>query len=193
MKKVITLFILISVMLLAFTVCASAEEAGFDAAASVATVYESFLEWVSENENQISATVNLLTAGVLMVLFGKTKVGITDIIGKTGILAKAATGSDQTLGKLITCNNSQVDEIKALREEVAELRALNNKQTEVLAIVAEAVCRVSHIPATVYTNSKALPQGVRDMVNLETAETMQLMNKIKEILGDRTNEVVEEG
>lgn len=192
MKKVITLFILISVMLFAFTICASAEEAGFDAAASVATVYESFLEWVSEYENQISTALNFVATAVIVAIFGKTKVGITDIIGKTGILAKAATGSDQTLGKLITCNNSQVDEIKALREEVADLRALNNKQTEVLSIVAEAVCRVSHIPATVYTNSKALPQGVRDMVNLETAETMQLMNKIKEILGDRTNEVVEE-
>lgn len=192
MKKVITLFILISVMLFAFTVCASAEEVGFDAATSVATVYESFLEWVNENENQISATVNVFTAGVLMILFGKTKVGIADIIGKTGVLAKAATGSDQTLGKLITCNNSQVDEIKAMRDEIAELKALNNKQTEVLAIVCEAVCRVAHIPSTVYTNSKALPQAVRDMVNLESVETIQLMGKIKEILGDRTNEVVEE-
>lgn len=193
MKKVITLSILVTVLMLSFTVVASAEETGFDVATSVSTVYENFLEWVSTYENQISAVINVVTTAILMLLFGKTKVGITDLIGKTGILAKAAAGSDQTMGKLITCNNDQVDEIKALKAEISELKEQNKKQTEVLAIVGEAVCRVAHIPATVYTNSKALPQGVRDMVNLESAETIQLMKKIESILGDKVNEDIKEG
>ena len=193
MKKVITLFILVTVLMLSFTVVASAEETGFDVAASASTVYENFLEWVSTYENQISTVINVVTTAILMLLFGKTKVGITDLISKTGLLAKSSAGSDQTLGKLITCNNDQVDEIKSLRRENEILREAVNKNTEVLAIVAEAVCRVAHIPATVYTNSKALPQGVRDMVNLESAETIKLMKKIKNILGDKVNEDIKEG
>ncbi len=192
MKKIITLSVLVVVMLGLFTICASANDGTSEPALSASTVYEDILEWYGIYKEEISSLVNLATAGIVMTLFGKARTGITDVVCKTGLLSNAAAGTNQTMGKLIECNNEQVDEIKALRLENAELQKLVKQNTKALAVVAEAVCRVAHIPATVYTNSKALPQGVKNMVNLESAETIKLLSVIEEILGDKVNENIEE-
>ena len=168
MKRILTLFILITALMLAFSVCAYAEEViteveGAEETVSIGTVYEKAVEWWKVNENEITSIASL---------------GATALFG--------LLSSTKATGDLIVGYNSQVDEIKALRAENAALQAINQENAKEIVAIKQEIAHIAHILTTVYTNSKALPQGVRDMVNLECAECMRLAGT-----GDGINEDIE--
>lgn len=191
MKKILTLFILTTVLMLAFSVCAYAEEVvteveGAEETVSMSTVYEKAVEWWKVNENEIASIASLGATALFGLLYGKIKTGIKDLIGKNGMLVNATATSTKATGDLIVGYNSQVDEIKALRSENAALQAINQENAKEIVVIKHEIAHIAHILTTVYTNSKALPQGVRDMVNLECAECMRLAGT-----GDGINEDIE--
>ena len=189
MKKILTLFILIAVMMFAFTVCAYAEDSGSEV--DVATVYEKAIEWWKANENEIVSLATMIATAVFGVFYSKIKLGINDLIGKNGSLITANTSSTETLGKLIVGYNSQVDEIKTLRSENAELMKINAQNATDIAALKGEIGHIAHILTTVYTNSKALPQGVKDMINIECAECMRQAGMVELATGEGINEDIE--
>ena len=186
MKKILTLFILTTVFIMAFTVCAYAEDG-----ASISTVYEKALEWWSDNEAEITSVVSLAATAVFGMFYSKIKSGINDLISKNGFLVNANTSSTKTLGDLIVGYNSQVDEIKVLKKEVDELKALNQQVSDEITVIKKEIAMIAHIISTAYTNSKALPQGTKNIINLECAECMKIAGETDITVGGNINEDIE--
>ena len=188
MKKILTLFILVTAMMIAFTVCAYAETPGTEGDVSVATVYDKALEWWKANEDEIAAFATMVATAIFGIFYSKIKLGINDLIGKNGSLITANASSNKTMGELIVGYNSQVDEIKLLRVENSELKKINEQNASDIAALKGEIGHIAHILTTVYTNSKALPQGVKDMINIECAECMRQAGITELVTGDKVNE-----
>ena len=149
------------------------------------TVLTRLLEWWDVNKAEIIAAAGFIGAAILTFLWNKIKKFLTDIVSKIISLISSTNASTDNIKSLIKGYNGQTDEISALRGELSEtkrkLESANNKLEE----VEELIGHIAHILTTVYTNSKALPQGVRDMVNIECAHCMKLVD-----LGASDSEVV---
>ena len=189
MKRILTLFILISAVIMAFTVCAYAEEVGSDT--SISTVYEKAIEWWRANEDEITSIASLAATAVFGLIYGKIKSGINDLISKNGFLVNANTSSNKTMGELIVGYNSQVDEIKVLRAENAELKSINEQNAKEIVAIKKEIGIIAHIISTAYCNSKALPQGTKDIISLECAECMKIAGGAEPVTGDKIDEDVE--
>ena len=188
MKKILTLFILVTAMMIAFTVCAYAEGASPEDAASLSSVYDRAIEWWKANEDEITAFATMVATAIFGIFYSKIKLGINDLIGKNGSLITANASSNKTMGELIVGYNSQVDEIKLLRVENSELKKINEQNAADIAALKGEIGHIAHILTTVYTNSKALPQGVKDMINIECAECMRQAGITELVTGDKVNE-----
>ena len=190
MKKVLTLFILIAVMMLAFSVCAFAETPEVAEDVSVSTIYEKAIEWWKVNENEITSFATMIATALFGIFYNKIKTGINDLISKIGSLINANTSSTKTTRELLVGYNSQIDEIKALRDENTQLMKINEQNAADIAALKGEIGHIAHILTTVYTNSKALPQGVKDMINIECAECLRQAGMTELVTGDGINEDV---
>lgn len=188
MKKILTLFILVTVIMIAFTVCAYAEGSAPEDATSLASVYDRAIEWWKANEDEITSLATMVATAIFGIFYSKIKLGINDLIGKNGSLITANASSNKTMGELIVGYNSQVDEIKLLRVENSELKKINEQNAADIAALKGEIGHIAHILTTVYTNSKALPQGVKDMINIECAECMRQAGITELVTGDKVNE-----
>lgn len=188
MKKILTFFILITITMLMFTVCVHAETIDIETDVSVSTVYEKALEWWRANENEITSFLTMTATALFGIFYSKIKLGINDLIVKNGSLINANANSNKVQGELIVGYNSQVDEIKTLRAENAELTKINEQNAADIEVIKSEIAHIAHILTTVYTNSKALPQGVKDIVTLECAECIRKAGATTLILGDGINE-----
>lgn len=191
MKKILTLFILVTAMMIAFTVCAYAEGASPEDAASLSSVYDRAIEWWKANEDEITAFATMVATAIFGIFYSKIKLGINDLIGKNGSLITANASSNKTMGELVVGYNSQVDEIKVLRKENAELKAINEQIANEITLIKKEIGMVAHILSTAYTNSKALPQGTKNIINLECAECMKIAGETDITVGGNINEDIE--
>lgn len=188
MKKILTLFILVTAMMIAFTLCAYAEGASPEDATSLSSVYDRAVEWWKANEDEITAFATMVATAIFGIFYSKIKLGINDLIGKNGFLVNANTSSNKTMGELVVGYNSQVDEIKLLRAENAELMRINMQNAADITALKGEIGHIAQILTTVYTNSKALPQGVKDMINIECAKCMRQAGITELVTGDKVNE-----
>ena len=187
MKKLLTLFILVTAMMIAFTVCAYAEGASPEDATSLSSVYDRAVEWWKANEDEITAFATMVATAIFGIFYSKIKLGINDLIGKNGFLVNANTSSNKTMGELVVGYNSQVDEIKLLRVENAELRRIIEQNAADIAALKGEIVHIARILTTAYTNS-VLPQGVKDIISIECAECMRQAGITELVTGDKVNE-----
>lgn len=188
MKKILTLFILVTAIMVAFTVCAYAETPGTEGDVSAATVYDKALEWWKANEDEITAFATMVATAIFGIFYSKIKLGINDLIGKNGSLITANASSNKTMRELTVGYNSQVDEIKLLRVENSELRFINEQNAKEIVAIKKEIGMIAHIISTAYSNSKALPQGTKEIINLECAECMKIAGAAEVVTGDKVNE-----
>lgn len=188
MKKILTLFILVTAIMVAFTVCAYAEGATPDDEISVSSVYDRAIEWWKANEDEITAFATMVATAIFGIFYSKIKLGINDLIGKNGFLINANASSNKTMRELTVGYNSQVDEIKLLRVENSELRSINEQNAKEIVAIKKEIGMIAHIISTAYSNSKALPQGTKEIINLECAKCMKIAGAAEVVTGDKVNE-----
>lgn len=190
-KIIIMIFaILILVSALSLYVCAEGDIDGSDP--TLSTVYERAIEWWDTYQEEITSIISLGVTAIIGYFVSKIKSWIKDLIRKNGVLENATASSSNKVGELIVGYNGQTDEIRALRVENSELRKINEQNAREITAVKHEIAHIAQILTTVYTNSKALPQGVRDMVNIECAKCMRLASDMKKDTEVAKDDVVEE-
>lgn len=174
MKKVITFVVILCVLLFAFSVCTYAQEANIEAGITMSTVYDRAIEWWKENEDEISTVVSFVATALFAMFIKKIKAGILDLTVKIKSLISTSTNSTNKQDELILGFNGQIDVIEKLVSENSALKAINEQNAKEIVATKQEIAHIAHILTTVYTNSKALPQGVRDMINIECAQCMRI-------------------
>lgn len=173
-KKIIILLVVAIILMLTFSVLAYAEDGEVETTINVSTVYERAVEWWNTYEDEITSLVSLGATALFGFLISKIKTGLKELISKNGLLANVTSNSSNKVDNLVVAYNHQVDEMAILRQENADLKVAIDEVIRELAAVRAGFSHTARILTTVYTNNKALPQGVRDMVNLECAQCMKL-------------------
>lgn len=145
-------------------------------------------QWFEDNYKVILQLIGDIVIGYIVLrLSNKTKKSLVNINTQT-----------------TNTNNTQSDVVKVVNELIVGYNVLDEKlksytdtQDENYKMVASMVVQtkaILEILATVYANSKNLPQGVKDLVNLKYADVLKTINedkKLKEI-ADSVKGVVDE-
>lgn len=182
MKKVIT-FIMIFTMLCALcTVAVSAEDGG--TATTLESALDRLLEWWEVNKAEILAACSGLGAALASaVVWFKSKKPFLSLIS-------SAKTTDERESALIKGYNEVVEVIKEYNDNVKELTAQVQKLQTLVVDTEDIERHIAKMLSTAYTNS-VLPQGVKDIISLECAETMKIANKdlgVEVISYDTTDE-----
>ena len=183
MKKVITFIMIFTLLCALCTVAVSAEDG-----VSGPTVFESVLdrifEWWEVNKAEILAACSGLGAALASaVVWFKSKKPFLSLIS-------SAKTTDERESALIKGYNEVVEVIKEYNDNVKELTAQVQKLQTLVVDTEDIERRIATMLSTAYTNS-VLPQGVKDIISLECAETMKIANKdlgVEVISYDTTDE-----
>lgn len=152
------------------------------------TFFGRVYQWVGDNYKVILQLIGDAIIGYIVLrLSNKTKKSLTNINTQT-----------------TNTNNTQSDVVKVVNELIVgynefdeKLKSYTGTQDENYKMVAAMVVQtkaILEILTTVYANSKNLPQGVKDLVNLKYADVLKTINedkKLKEI-ADSVKSVVDE-
>lgn len=132
-------------------------------------------EWWEEYSDEIESIVGFIVTAAIAAFYKKIKSGILDIINKIATLKGSSDAQTDKSRELVAGYNAQTDAITKLENKVAEMdRNLGDiyiKADEAL----EAMVQVADILNTVYSNSAALPQGIKNIVNLDYAKCMEIL------------------
>jgi hypothetical protein len=182
MKKVITFIMIFTMLCAVCTVVVSAEDGG--AATTLESALDRLLEWWEVNKAEILAACSGLGAAFAsFVLWLKSK-------PQFNILQKSAKITDERENALIKGYNEVVEVIGQYNENVKALTAQVQKLQTLVVDTEDIERHIATMLSTAYTNS-VLPQGVKDIISLECAETMKIANKdlgVEVISYDTTDE-----
>ena len=182
MKKI--LFFIMFIMLMAsFTVVASAE--GDVPDGNIAdNVLDRVIEWWEDNKAEILASVSGVGAIVYgAVMWLKSKKPLLALLGTAKTTDERENALIKGYNEMVGVVDAQCKIIEALGQKVAELQVQITNTENIEAHIAKVL-------STVYTNS-LLPQGVKNMVNVECAQCMTIANKdlgVEVVCYDETDE-----
>lgn len=164
MKKVITLLMIIAMLAMTSVVCFAAEDAPSE------TLLDRVIEWWEANKAEILASVS----GVGAIVYGafmwiKSKKPLMSLLGTAKTTDERENALIKGYNEMVGVVDAQCKIIEALGQKVAEMQAQITNTENIEAHIAKVL-------STVYTNS-LLPQGVKDMVNVECAQCMTIANK----------------
>ena len=132
-------------------------------------VFESVWNFIITHRNTILEIVILI---FLMWLRRKTnKVGVNV---EANTLGNASVIDSQ--GGVVGVVNTMIDGYNAFKTDFAKVKQSNAERDKQLAAVMVTNTAILEILTRVYPNSKKLPQGVKDVVNMTYANAMKAIN-----------------
>ena len=149
---------------------------------NVDTVLTRVKEWWDEYSAIIESVVGFLVISIAGVFAKKIKSGVSDILGKILTAKGSVDAQSQKTDALINGYNGQIDVITGLQNETAELRQKIGETCIKAEEALKAIVCIGHMLSTVYINNAALPQGTRDIVNVDYAQIMKLVNHVADDL-----------
>ena len=186
MRKVITSIIILTLVFTVFAVPASAAGSATEAATDlISTLLSRIFEWWEANKAEILAACSGIGAFLsAAIVWYKSKKPFLSLITSAKTTDERETALIKGYNEMVDAVKAHTEEVKALREELLEVKRCVINTEDIEAHIAKVL-------STVYTNSIALPQGVKNMVNVECSQAMTIANRdlgVEVISYDETNE-----
>lgn len=133
-------------------------------------------EWLDKYKVEIVAFLTDI-AMLIMVIYNtvKSKKGLLRI-GKDTTLTNSS--QSQVIGGL----NNLIENYNVIEEKITSYENKENERYKFVAAMVAQTRAVLDILATVYANSKNLPQGVKDLVNLKYADVLKTVSDDEKLL-----------
>lgn len=140
-----------------------------------------------EEDEELTATFNLLFQRVyeyavehkteLLGLLGDAVIFILALLLKSRIsfIKKTATETNDSQSSVVDVVNNMVDGYNALQHTYEKYGATEDDRNRVVGALVAQNTAILEILTTVYVNSKNLPQGVKDLVNLKYANCLKAL------------------
>ena len=143
-------------------------------------------EWVVANKTEIiSALGNIILVVLFLINFINSKKKLAKIT--SGVLTTSSSQAD-----VVTVVNKLIDGYNKL-EDITTKYA--NTEDEKYKAVAKSIVQtkaILEILITVYANSKNIPQGVKDLINLKYADALKLIENDEQLKQTLDNEIEKE-
>lgn len=138
-------------------------------------------EFVENNYPEIAATVgNVIVLILLIVNNVKSKKELLKI--DSGVLKQTQTQSD-----IVDVVNGLIQGYNTLEEKLSKYNDTEDERYAAVGAMVAQTKAILEILTTVYANSKNIPQGVKDLVNLKYANVLKTVedeDKLKEVVID---------
>jgi hypothetical protein len=194
MKKLILFFITIVIMLsLCTSVCFAADDAIPQPQESDTVESEVVYEDTAETNETLLMLLQRIEEyvetynGEILGVLGDGIILIVALLIKSraAFIKKEATKTNESQNSVVDVVNNMVDGYNALKESYDTYGETENDRNRVVGAVLATNTAILEILTMVYTNSKNLPQGVKDLVNLKYANCLKTLDddeKVKAIV-----------
>lgn len=147
----------------------------------------------AEGDEELGGTLNLLFRRVyeysiehkteLLGLLGDAVIFILALLLKSRIsfIKKTATETNDSQVSVVDVVNNMVDGYNALQATYDKYGATEGDRNRVVGALVAQNTAILEILTTVYVNSKNLPQGVKDLVNLKYANCLKQLENDEQL------------
>lgn len=133
-------------------------------------------EWINEHKVEIVAIItDIVMFAMLIYNTVKSKKSLLRIGKDTSFINNSQA---EAIGGL----NNLIENYNAIEAKITSYENLESERYKFVAAMVVQTRAVLDILATVYANSKNLPQGVKDLVNLKYAGVLKTVNDDEKLL-----------
>lgn len=140
------------------------------------TIYTRLWEYCNANRTELLGLVGDALIFVLAVFIKikndqKTKAITSDL----AVVKSDASGTHTSQNSVVGAVNSMIDGYNSMRETYERYEGLEDDRNKLIGAVFVQNTAILEILTTVYANSKNMPQGVKDLVNLKYANCLKAL------------------
>lgn len=133
-------------------------------------------EWLNENKVEI---LTILTDIVMFVMLIYNTVKSKKSLLRIG---KDTSFTNNSQSEVIGGLNNLINNYNAIEKKITSYENTESERYKFIAAMVAQTRAVLDILATVYANSKNLPQGVKDLVNLKYADVLKTVSDDEKLL-----------
>ena len=138
------------------------------------TIYTRLWEYCNENRTELLGILGdaliFLLALLIKVKNDKKTNAITNSLE---MVRKDASGTHHSQGSVVGAVNTMIDGYNEMRLSYEKYEGVEDDRNKLIGAVFVQNTALLEILATVYQNSKNLPQGVKDLINLKYANCLK--------------------
>ncbi len=136
-------------------------------------------EFIESNYPEIAATVGNVIVLIMMIIYNvKSKKKLLKI--DSTVLKQSGTQTE-----IVDVVNGLIEGYNSLEEKLSKYNTTEDERYAAVGAMVAQTKAILEILTTVYANSKNIPQGVKDLVNLKYANVLKVVedaDKLKEIV-----------
>ena len=150
------------------------------------TFFGRIWEWVQANVAEILTVVgDIVLVGFLIAQKVKQKKKLADIGADVLTVKDGVTNTETSQRNVVSVTNELIEGYNRFEKALNNFDATEQERHKTMIAVFAQTKAILEIMTTVYANSKNIPQGVKDLVNLKYADVLKLVgdeDKLKEIV-----------
>jgi hypothetical protein len=141
------------------------------------TLFSRVYEFVAANKEVVTTAVGLLTVFATSIVEAKKSKKRSDDIAKDvmGVLKNTSNVASSQAG-VEGVVNGLIDSYNGLTSKYEKYEGIEDDRNRLVGALVIQTTTILEILSAVYANSKNLPQGVKDIVNLKYAHCLQKMD-----------------
>ena len=150
------------------------------------TFFGRIWQWLVENKTDLIAGLGNVILGIFMLVnYIKSEKNFANI-------TKGVTNTSSSQADVVEVTNKLIAEYNKLKESTDKFTDTEDERYKILASAVVQIKAVLDILCTVYANSKNIPQGVKDLVNLKYADALKIIGDEQKLLSVAESSVKEE-
>ena len=156
------------------------------------TFFSRIWEWVQANGAEILTVVgDIVLVGFLIAQKVKQKKKLAAIGADVLTVKDGVTNTETSQRNVVSVTNELIEGYNRFEKAINNFDATEQERYKTMIAAFAQTKAILEIMTTVYANSKNIPQGVKDLVNLKYADVLKLVgdeDKLKEIVGPAETE-----
>ena len=160
------------------------------------TIFSRMYEWVTEHKTEIITAVgDVILVIMLIIEKAKSKKSYTAIGSQLLSIGKGVYNTETSQNNVVGVTNELIAGYNKFEQTLDNFDAKEDKRQKTAMAAYIQTRAILKILVTVYANSKNVPQGVKDLVNLEYADVLKLVGNeetLKQLVDSTAVQSVEE-
>lgn len=140
------------------------------------TIFSRMYEWVTEHKTEIITAVgDVILVIMLIIEKAKSKKSYTAIGSQLLSIGKGVYNTETSQNNVVGVTNELIAGYNKFEQTLDNFDAKEDERQKTAMAAYIQTRAILKILVTVYANSKNVPQGVKDLVNLEYADVLKLV------------------
>lgn len=140
------------------------------------TIFSRMYEWVTEHKTEIITAVgDVILVIMLIIEKTKSKKSYTAIGSQLLSIGKGVYNTETSQNNVVGVTNELIAGYNKFEQTLDNFDAKEDERQKTAMAAYIQTRAILKILVTVYANSKNVPQGVKDLVNLEYADVLKLV------------------